>query len=66
MAVFYTFGVKGKDVSYGRYNTERGAKNAASRAYGSRLDLQVGYISNINNMFIPTAEREAGSMKWES
>jgi hypothetical protein len=61
----FTFGVVGFSVSNGVYNSERGAKNAASRAYGSRRDIQVGYISNLSNMFIPIAQRPAGKMKWE-
>lgn len=66
MAVLYTFGANGKDVSSARYKTERGAKNAASRAYGTGAYLlEVGYISNINGMFIATACRYADAMKWE-
>ncbi|MCU6294569.1 hypothetical protein [Escherichia coli] len=61
----FTFGVVGFSVSNGVYDSERGAKNAASRAYGSQRDLQVGYISNISNMFIPIAQRPAGQMKWK-
>ncbi|EKR8628416.1 hypothetical protein P9J96_000259 [Escherichia coli] len=62
----FTFGVVGFTVSSGVYKSERGAKNAASRVYGSQRDLQVGYISNINNMFIPVSQRKAGNMKWET
>lgn len=64
--LWYTFGIAGREVSGGRYKSARGAKNAASRAYGSQHELQVGYISNISNMFIPTATREPGKMKWET
>lgn len=60
----FTYGVVGGYVSNRFYNTQRGAKNAATREYGNSANLQVGYISEISGMFIPVAQRGMYCVKW--
>lgn len=60
----FTYGVVGGSVSNRFYNTERGAKNAATREHGNGVNLQVGYISKISGMFIPVAQRGMYCINW--
>lgn len=60
----FTYGVVGGYVSNRFYNTERGAKNAATREHGNSVNLQVGYISKVSGMFIPVAQRGMYCINW--